>query len=140
MGESIEWVVDPARFKALQPAWDELARGPYEPFARHLWFETWWEAFGRRRNLCLCALWRAGELAAVMPLYAESQRRLASMANIEHSPLFHPLARDSSALDEVAAATVSRSSEVRVGGLPAESPALQRLIHATRTAGRVSHL
>jgi CelD/BcsL family acetyltransferase involved in cellulose biosynthesis len=137
MAERVEWVVDPARFGALEGPWDELARGRYEPFLRHSWFRTWWEAFGQGRELCTCALWRGQELAAVMPLYARSRSRLAALANIEHSPLFEPLAQDGRALAAVASAAFARAPEVLVEGLPADSPALSTLVDAAQRGRRI---
>ena len=47
--DRIEWVVDASRFAELRDPWDALARGPYEPFMRHAWFDAWCNAFGQER-------------------------------------------------------------------------------------------
>jgi len=138
MADRVEWVTDFARFVSVGPQWDRLAVGPLAPFSRHAWFAAWWKAFGAGRRLSICALWREGELAAVLPLWRRG-RRLEAMANV-HTPVFAPLARDAEALevllDEVL--RVARA-ELALSAVPVEWPTLCALRSAAARAGRVCH-
>ena len=133
-----EWIDDPARFSELEERWEALVDNDPLPFSRHAWFAAWWKAFGAGRRLSICALWREGELAAVLPLWRRG-RRLEAMANV-HTPVFAPLARDAEALevllDEVL--RVARA-ELALSAVPVEWPTLCALRSAAARAGRVCH-
>jgi CelD/BcsL family acetyltransferase involved in cellulose biosynthesis len=124
--ERIEWITRPERLGAIAREWDRLAAGPFEPFLRAAWFESWWGAFGDGRRLRSCALWRGDVLAAVLPLYERSRGRLESLVNY-HSPVFRPLAADRRALESALAAVFDASSELTVSGVPATDPSVAAL-------------
>ena len=135
--DRIEWVVDASRFAELRDPWDALARGPYEPFMRHAWFDAWWNAFGQERELRICLAWRGKELCAVLPLHARSRHRLEAMANWEVTPVFQPLARDRRALETVAAAAFAQSSVLEMWGIPAQATSLAGFEAAAGRAKRI---
>src|SRR6184192_2602125 len=67
---TVEWVTTGAAFRALEPAWRELAaRDPAATvFQSWEWNAAWWEAFGAGRGLRL-GVARAGErLVGIAPL------------------------------------------------------------------------
>ena len=104
MAEWVEWIEEGARFEAIAPAWEDLARHDPSPFAGPRWYGPWWRAFGGRRRLALCVLWRDDRLAGVLPLLA-GRGRLEAMAN-EHTPRLRPAARDPEALATLIRAAV----------------------------------
>ncbi|MFZ1154050.1 MAG: hypothetical protein WAN93_04010, partial [Solirubrobacteraceae bacterium] len=93
-----------SRFEQLVEPWERLAASEPTPFCSHAWFTAWWNAFGEGSQLCALLLWEGAELAAAYPLYLHEGRH-SSMANV-HSPLFHPLARNTEALRQITAATL----------------------------------
>jgi CelD/BcsL family acetyltransferase involved in cellulose biosynthesis len=96
----------------LAHEWDDLADRVGAPaFLRPGWMRTWWRAFGRG-SLEILALRREGRLAGVLPLYRE--RAVVRSPSNGHTPLYEPLAEDSSAAEELAAAMLAGGSR-RVG-------------------------
>jgi CelD/BcsL family acetyltransferase involved in cellulose biosynthesis len=129
----VEWVTDRARFGELREAWDRLAHGPFQ---RHAWYDAWWSSFSTGRRLAICAVWRTGELVAVLPLCRHGLR-LEAMTNV-HSPVFEPLARDPAASAEVLDAALSaQGGEIRLSPLPREGLALDRSLDACGRARRL---
>jgi len=134
---AVDWIQDAQRFTAICDEWDRLAERHALPFLRHAWFAAWWEAFGGRRRLRICALRQDGELAALFPLCARAGR-LEAMANA-HTPVFHPLARDEAALRLVIEAAVEAAGEeLRVPALPVAHPAVDLLTEASLRGRRIT--
>ncbi len=127
--EGIEWITDERRLAALAPAWDRLARKhDPTPFARHGWFWCWWKAYGKGRQLRVCALWREGALVGVLPL-TRVGRRLEG-PNVE-APIFRPVAADGEALRGLAQAVVDAAgSELVVPSLPVDDLAVGTFLNA----------
>jgi CelD/BcsL family acetyltransferase involved in cellulose biosynthesis len=129
-----EWITDPARLAELADPWDELASQAPTPFGLHGWFSCWWAAFGAGAELRVCALWRSGELAAVLPLCARGGR-LEALAN-EHTPVFEVPARDRDALATVAEVALGADGGLTLEALPAGGETVSALELAARGEGR----
>ena len=108
MSERLEWIEDGERFEAIVAAWEDLVKDDSSPFAGPRWYVPWWRAFAAGRRLALCALWRDGELAGVLPL-ARARDRLEAMAN-EHTPVLRAAARDEEALASLTRAALYASA------------------------------
>ena len=138
MAAHVEWVDDPGRFEMLAEPWDALAEQGRSPFLRHAWFSAVWSAFGVGRRLAVCALWDGDDLAAAFPLL-RTGRRLHALADRDHTPVFHPLARDADALRRLLEAVVdARSSELVACALPVGDASTEALVGASREAGRLT--
>jgi CelD/BcsL family acetyltransferase involved in cellulose biosynthesis len=57
-------------FNSIGSQWDRLVQraGVGHPFLSHVWFRTWWEAFGRGSSLYVVSVWADAELLAVAPM------------------------------------------------------------------------
>jgi CelD/BcsL family acetyltransferase involved in cellulose biosynthesis len=132
---TVEWITDPARLAELAEPWDALATRAPTPFGLHAWFSCWWAAFGGGAELRICAIWRSGELAAALPLCVRDGR-LEALMN-DHTPVFHPPARDPDSLAAAAeAAFVEHPGGLTVEALPAGGEAAAALERAARGRGR----
>jgi CelD/BcsL family acetyltransferase involved in cellulose biosynthesis len=90
---SVDLVSDNAGFCGLAEEWNdavERARIPH-PFLRHEWMRTWWDAFGKDRQLQIFVA-RRGPIFAIAPLmferasmYGMPVRRLRLLQN-DHTP------------------------------------------------------
>ncbi|MEV0586808.1 GNAT family N-acetyltransferase [Nonomuraea sp. NPDC050310] len=73
-GSTLGWyptlLADPAEFRSLGPAWDDLyARcNAATPFQSHAWLASWWQQYGRRHGLRVLVLRRQEQLLAALPL------------------------------------------------------------------------
>jgi len=134
-----EWIADERRLTAIAREWDELAELDPTPFARHAWFEAWWDAFSDDSQLSVCAVWEGTRLVAVLPL-SRTGGRLSAMAN-DHTPVLRPLARDPQALEALVDAVMEADvGEVELAALPAHDRVVDHLVHAARRAGRLAIL
>ena len=69
-GLQIEVIRNLDAFYALAPEWTRLAeRWAVDPvFLSHTWFRTWWESFGRGKELHIVTVRQRRELVAVAPM------------------------------------------------------------------------
>jgi CelD/BcsL family acetyltransferase involved in cellulose biosynthesis len=98
----LHWGVDD-----LAREWDHLIdRSGGSTFMRPGWFAAWYDAFGRGRPE-IVALRRDGRLVGLCPL----ERRGATLAAPVnwHTPVWHPVAEDASALETLARAVAGRA-------------------------------
>jgi CelD/BcsL family acetyltransferase involved in cellulose biosynthesis len=122
----LEWITDPARFRELEPDWDQLAELHRTPFLRHRWIRSWWDTFGGRRRLAIIALWERDELAALFPVAAKG-RNLAGLAG-PAAPEFRPFGRSPSAVRAVVdAALAVRPSTLSLYAVPVDDVATDAL-------------
>lgn len=135
MGESIEWIGQPAGFAALQEEWELLAAREGHPFSDHGWLRSWWEAFGEDSELRVCTARRNGRLVAALPL-AHHGTRLCGLANY-HTPIFRPLALDRRALRATLVAALDKGSgDLSLHALPAGDATVSELRLASEARGR----
>lgn len=68
----IETVTDEAGLSKLEPDWSRIAEraGPDHPFLTYEWVRTWWDAFGKGRDLRVLVARRDGECVGIVPLMA----------------------------------------------------------------------
>jgi CelD/BcsL family acetyltransferase involved in cellulose biosynthesis len=66
----IEAITDFSAFLALHDVWDRLVdeAGIDYPFLSHDWVRTWWECFGKGKQLHILLIRRGGEPVALIPL------------------------------------------------------------------------
>lgn len=134
--ERIEWITDEARWRELAEPWRLLAQDEPLPFAGPDWFGPWWSAFGGGSRLQVCALWRDGELAGVLPLHLRG-RRLAAMANY-HTPTFCWPVRDRAAgAALLAAVAAERAQSVELHALPRADASAEEAIAGLAAGGRL---
>lgn len=125
MSRQIEWVHDPARFRALAGDWEGAAALNRSPFGDHAWFQAWWDSFGTG-DLRVCVLWEGSQLQAALPLFAQ-RGRLNALSNY-HTPLFSVPARDQTSLHAVVQAALAYpAQELAVHAVPAPDPLHQAL-------------
>jgi len=93
-GLRVERIADTASFLGLRATWNLLAHeaGIHHPFARHEWVRTWWECFGRGRELRVLLVKDGPEPIALAPLMLSEGRmcgirvrQLEQLANL-HTP------------------------------------------------------
>jgi CelD/BcsL family acetyltransferase involved in cellulose biosynthesis len=133
----IEWITDQDRFAELATAWEPLLPDDTRPFDLHVWYSTWFKAFGGSGALAVCALWRGDELEAVCPLIRDGHS-LSALAN-SHSPVFRPLARDEAALRDLAAAVADAApGSLVLTSLPSGDLAVVAFEHAVGRARLLS--
>jgi CelD/BcsL family acetyltransferase involved in cellulose biosynthesis len=127
---TLELVQSSDRYEQLVDDWERLAAEQPTPFTSHAWFGAWWSAFGKgNQELRILLLWEADELVAAYPLCL-SARKWSSIANV-HSPVFTPLARDSTRLQEVSDAALRMAAgRLTIESMPDSSPAVAALKHA----------
>ena len=137
MAREVTWIDDAAGLAEIAPQWDALAALDSTPFSLSAWYRAWWDGFGNGRRPRVCTVWDGGELAGLLPLCA-ANGRLESMANIE-SCVVRPLARDTDALDRLAAAAVTeRYDLLEVRRLPEGDTGIEALRRAAGAHGRFS--
>jgi CelD/BcsL family acetyltransferase involved in cellulose biosynthesis len=93
-GCTLQTVTDPAEFLSLEAEWNEAVdrAAIAQPFVRHEWLRTWWEAFGSEARLHIVIVRAGARISAIAPfmtehtrMYGMPVRRLRLMAN-DHSP------------------------------------------------------
>lgn len=74
---SVEAVWDFRSFLDLEPVWNRLSEeaGLGHPFLSHEWVRTWWECFGRGKELHILVVKEGNKALAIAPLMV-SQKRL----------------------------------------------------------------
>ena len=95
-GLRVETIADPASFLGMRTTWNLLVHqaGIHHPFLRHEWVRTWWECFGRGRQLCVLLVKDGHDPIALAPLMLSEGRicgirvrQLELMANVHSSQL-----------------------------------------------------
>jgi len=93
-GLRVETIADTASFLGMRATWNLLAHeaGIHHPFVRHEWVRTWWECFGRGRQLRVLLVKDGPEPIALAPLMLSEGRmcgirvrQLEPLANL-HTP------------------------------------------------------
>jgi CelD/BcsL family acetyltransferase involved in cellulose biosynthesis len=91
---SVETIVDYSAFLDLEKSWNdavERACIPH-PFLRHEWVRTWWDCFGRDRQLHILVVRSLGRIVAIAPLMWETTRmyglpvRQLRLIHNDHTP------------------------------------------------------
>ncbi len=137
MNDGAEWVIDPGRFAQLRQPWEALTEEEPTPFCDHEWFSCWWDAFGSKSAMSVCAVWRRGDLVAALPLVRDGTR-LVAMANF-HTPVFHPPARDVEALRAALDAVLERRpSELTLPAIPVGDGSTGVFAEISRRHSRIS--
>ena len=120
---TVRWIEDQGSFEALGDAWDGLD-APL-PFDLHVWYLTWWRAFGGNAEPALCTAWDGDRLQAVVPLMKDGHGHLLAMANDAHSPVFRPISTGTAELQSAARAVVGRRpAEIALHLVPKGDPSL----------------
>jgi CelD/BcsL family acetyltransferase involved in cellulose biosynthesis len=69
----------------LRHEWTELASRTRSVFKTWEWLSTWWDHFGRRRQLLVTAVRSQGRLIGILPLYQWRTRPLRILRFLGHS-------------------------------------------------------
>jgi CelD/BcsL family acetyltransferase involved in cellulose biosynthesis len=130
VAETLEWILDTARFSAIAADWDRLAAGETTPFLLSSWLLLWWRTLAGPRGLRIAALWRHGELVAGLPL-KDGARRWESPVRFDVPPLAQMLAADDAARQRLAAEVIaSVRGELQLRALPDDDRTLESLLTA----------
>jgi CelD/BcsL family acetyltransferase involved in cellulose biosynthesis len=134
--ESVEWIVDVARFAAIAERWDRLAEEDPSPFLLSAWLLAWWGSLAGREGLQIAVLWRDGAVGAGLPLRG-GRRRWEAAVDHGYPPFCGRLAADDDACRRLAAEVMARApAEVMLRSVPAGDPAMESLVAAAAEAGR----
>jgi hypothetical protein len=137
-----------ARFCDLSRDWDALVlnAGVEHPFLSHTWLLTWWESFGKGKQLRVITLWLDDQLVAAAPMMIETAqmygvkvKRLDSMYNF-HTPRYDFIIAADPSLAYPAIWKELSSPEgdwdlVTLAQLPCESPTIARMEQLAQSAG-----
>jgi len=105
MGVDIEWIEDRERFAAIADAWDDAARQDPDPFLRHAWVASWWDAYAAARDVRIAVVWDGEQLVAALPLVLDDDRAV-SFSFQEMAP-WRPLARAAAGVATVVGAALA---------------------------------
>jgi CelD/BcsL family acetyltransferase involved in cellulose biosynthesis len=132
--ESLEWILDAARFRAIAADWDRLAAQDGTPFLLSSWLLVWWQTLAGRDGLRIAVLWRDGEVVAGLPL-RNGPRRWESPARFDVPPLVRMFAVDDAARERLATEVIAGApAEMLLRALPDGDPALDSLVAAAGKA------
>lgn len=144
----VETVTDYQGLLDLEPVWNDLveAAGIDHPFLSHEWVRTWWECFGRGKDLHILVVKDGTQPIAIAPLmrsrgwmYGLRVHQLESIAN-DHTPRFDFIVGRSSkeaygAIWDHLRRQTTRWDVLRLAQVPGGSPTLEELPRLAAGAG-----